>query len=164
MSELGEQLREFIEAHRWNALVHHGIEGYEYQGPADFVLREGQPWPFRTTRRRWARYSRWGAPKCCYANSILAAITHDDLSYCEGWAYCEGLIPVQHAWNIDGEGFVVDFTWRLPESKPRDRAYFGAVIDTETANEAIDAGGTPLDDWQRDWPLLREPYEPRRAA
>lgn len=47
----------------------------------------------------------------CFENSQLAAALDPSLTYCEGVAAFEGGAPMEHAWNIDGDGRVVDVTW-----------------------------------------------------
>lgn len=57
----------------------------------------------------------------CYRNSALLAID-GGLTYCEGFAMKEGLIPMEHAWLIDRDGKVIDPTWE------GNNEYFGVAF------------------------------------
>lgn len=86
---------------------------------------------------RWTKFRGTGYHKMkirhCFANTWKACSWNDELKYCEGFA-CAGVIPVHHAWAIDPEGRVVDFTWResvqsnLP---PEEWDYFGITFDLD---------------------------------
>jgi hypothetical protein len=66
--------------------------------------------------------------KQCFMNATLRALEDPSLTYVEGIA--AWLIPFDHAWLVDRDGFVVD-----PTLKPRDRAgevsYFGVPFTRE---------------------------------
>src|ERR1700732_234709 len=122
-----------------------------YQNGYNFVLKHGQwhkPQPLRPDVLH-------GPPKCCYGNAILLAVLH-------GWQYVEGYalanigvrIPVQHAWNLDEHGRLVDCTWTRPGV-----AYRGVVFSAERADDATWNGDASiLEDYHRGFPLFREPW------
>lgn len=81
-----------------------GNKGAYYSGHADFLLQNGKWYdltPIPSDIRR-------GAPKSCYGNALLLGDSLN-LRYIEG--YATGVIPVQHAWNIDADGTLIDNTW-----------------------------------------------------
>lgn len=74
-------------------------------------------------------------PKECYQNSARAVLwpefleggSGDALYYCEGYAASKGLgIPIEHAWLCDGQGRVIDPTW-----KEAGIDYFGVTFSRE---------------------------------
>ena len=67
------------------------------------VLEHGQHW-------QTAKYLPGGTPKECFCNSMNLAMD-DGLQYVEGWALPKDLFPVEHAWNLDADGQVLDNTW-----------------------------------------------------
>ena len=95
-------------------LLEHGIE---YRG-TPWSEFKGSGW-----RRKRERH--------CFQNAFHAAVQYG-LQYVEGYAYA-GLIPVHHAWNVDDQGRVVDFTWREANqnSSPATWEYFGVTFDIE---------------------------------
>ena len=151
-----DQLRRELEKQRdaftWPEPLH-------YQGPADFVLREGA----------WSRVHRTlpGVPRYCFANSIGWAARNR-------WTYVEGyaLLPlpgrlngnrvmntvgdevVHHAWVIDTFGRGYEVTWPVVG-----RAYLGIAFSVERADDATWNGdATVVDDFHRGHPLLRQPW------
>jgi len=94
-----------------------------------------------------------GEPKDCFANAADLALVDSDLTYCEGYAYAKGLIPVLHAWCVDVEGFVIDNTpvWSNGGS------YFGVMFHTDDLLDKIMRTKYygMIDNWQEHWPLLR---------
>ncbi len=75
-------------------------EGYRYRSYEALVLAEGTTW---TT----ARVDNHGPTRLCFSNAHYAARKN-------GWQYVEGyataIIPVGHAWCLDGED-IVETTW-----------------------------------------------------
>jgi hypothetical protein len=58
-----------------------------------------------------------GEFKECFSNAGRLALSHSNLTYCEGYACRDGLlIPIHHAWCLDDKDRVVDITWLDPES------------------------------------------------
>jgi hypothetical protein len=139
----------------WRARV---ADGFHYHGPADFVLREGrayEPAPL-------PEHVPQGGPKLCYANSLFVACGLR-LPYIEGFACAfPGGPLVQHAWNEAPDGRVIDSTWPdLCDGRPiwEDRCYMGVRFSAARADEATwDGDATVLDDYNRGWPILREPW------
>lgn len=142
--------------------------GWCYWGMEDFVLQEGevfrevsphQPVVFGKNRYR-PRF-----PRHCFNNSYLAAVaSRGNLRYVEGYAYSR-FLPVHHAWNIDGEGRVVDTTWCAKEEddlieRPKvGTAYYGVIFPTEYVRSTRTKDNTSvIDQWEKRWPLLCTPF------
>lgn len=136
------------------------VRGTPYSDPFDFVLRHGHEYrAVPLGRRELTQRFRYGQEKACFANSIMAGVLHDDLRYVEGFAF-NGLLPIHHAWNVDRAGRAIDFTWREAKIPIAVRAYVGVVFPLELAWDALWEGDAAvLDDWQRDWPILRREFE-----
>lgn len=134
--------------------------GYEYAGPHDFILRAGTWYDAPAEPHRY----RQGAPKQCFGNAITAAAGHA-LRYVEGFA-SNAIIPdlaIHHAWNLEADGTVVDVTWGVYEDgwlvAPIGIAYCGIEVSVERADDATWNGdASVIDDYHRDWPLLRQPW------
>jgi hypothetical protein len=103
----------------------------------EFLLEHGQefqgiPW----TKFRGTGYRKMKA-QMCFANCWAASLIIPDLTYYEGYAHA-GLITVHHAWCVDEQGRVVDFTWRkkaqnrLPENEWE---YFGVGFNSAMLND-----------------------------
>lgn len=106
-------------------------------------LADGQPeWHLYSALRKYGRY--WtlspnprdigkGESKQCFANShaMLSAMEVTEPSryrYAEGWAADPDnlCIPIHHAWLVNEDGHVLDWTWdHAPET-----AYFGFSFPT----------------------------------
>lgn len=122
-------------------------KGYRYASIEDFLLKEGRafepvPRPNGITKM---------ADKQCFKNCFqLATASRGKYRYAEG--YGASIIPVSHAWLVDGEGNAVDPTWRNPGS-----AYFGIVIPEKLLLTIVLRKGTYgcLDDWENRWPILK---------
>lgn len=126
-------------------------EGFAYSSTEQWLLDHGQFWTpsLKTTPMRANR---------CFDNAFDRAWktqrrrnTNDRFRYVEGWALT--VIPVHHAWCIDGQDRVVELTWRHPGL-----AYFGAVFTIEEVQARRHVGRevSLLDDWERDYPLLKK--------
>lgn len=136
------------ERQRWRS-----VPGLVYQGPADFVLAEGE----------W--YEPVGCracvPKQCFGNALMMTL--------RGWTYVEGYalspdVPdgwryvgpelVPHAWGVDPEGQAWELTWAFVG-----RAYRGVRFSAGRADDATWNGdATILDDFNRGWPVLRQAW------
>lgn len=118
-----------------SAIQHFKTDGKKILGDPtlvyEFLLEYGQdfsgtPW----TKFRGSGYRKM-RQQMCFANCWFASLIRDELTYCEGFAYA-GLISAHHAWCLDDQGRVVDFTWRksvqnrLPEVEWQ---YFGVRIE-----------------------------------
>jgi hypothetical protein len=146
-----EQIRDFKTAR----------EGYAYSGAEDFVLRHGEwfdPIPLPE------EYD-FGPPKLCYASSLILADIRM-LTYVEGFAMLADIgLPILHAWNVDEDGRLIDTTWRAIDNETGERrtvpaTYLGVRFSLGRAEDACWNGDTCiLDDWMRDFPIFREPWE-----
>jgi len=74
----------------------------------DFILKEGKAFKPKPLPDKYEP----GEIKQCFRNAFLLSLGHMELTYVEGYAFCENLIPVHHAWCVDPDGNVVDPTWR----------------------------------------------------
>lgn len=157
MSALSFTRREDQELHEALTFMADGIRqikegqasGFHYSSLYDFVLREGrfyvpEPHDFEQMEQRR-----------CYDNALTVAALHG-LPYIEGFAFSTVGIPVHHAWNADGDA-ALDVTWPVLGS-----AYIGVEFPPVDVLEARERGATMIDDWQRDWPLLRQPWKEAR--
>lgn len=105
--------------------------------PEALVDMHGDLWTWRPLWRWFSAGSKWGAPRACFANALLACATNDDLRYAEGFAYC-GQFAVHHAWAVDTEDLVLDFTWDEGVFLPRrGRAYLGVLCPLPAAFDAV---------------------------
>lgn len=96
----------------------------------EFLLEHGKEYngtPWKEFRGSGFRRMKVGY---CFENAFRAADRHG-LRYVEGYASA-GIFPVHHAWCLDDDDRVVDFTWR-EESVGRisatEWAYFGISFD-----------------------------------
>jgi hypothetical protein len=128
-------------------------EGFAYEGPFDFALREGR-WFTPKPLDPHGPY-RPGAQRMCFGNAIVAAIIYG-LPYVEGYAASipNPMLPIHHAWNVDAEGNVVDTTWRWGA------AYLGVEFSVERADDATWNGDAAvLIDHDRGYPIFRESWQ-----
>ena len=143
------RLRRKLRDLRWPAELAR-TRGCAYRGPADFVLRHGQQYVPTDTPEFI------GAPKKCFGNAIALAAIHG-FRYVEGYAVDPGRAQaaIHHAWNVTAEGLVIDSTWANTGV-----VYLGVEFAVGRADDATWNGdATVLDDHNRGWPLLREPWE-----
>lgn len=140
-----EQLAEFEHEHGRRA------GGYAYAGVHDFVLREGLWHPAPADQAAAVAPYPAGSPMHCFRDATMLAALHD-LPYVEGYASADvaTCLPVLHAWNLEGDGTVVDTTWAA--AGVVGVAYLGVVLPW--APLRFDSR---IDDWENDWPLLRAP-------
>ncbi len=75
-------------------------KGFKYRSYEALILAEGTTWTE-------ARVENYGPDRLCFSNAYYAATKN-------GWEYVEGyatsLLPVGHAWCLDGED-IVETTW-----------------------------------------------------
>lgn len=107
----------------------------------EFVLEHGQE--FKGTR--WTTFRGRGyhkmAKRFCFANAWEMSQVHPELTYFEGYAF-GGIVAADHAWCVDEEGRVVDFTWRMHDDRAipeREWDYFGVGFDSWALAEWWDA-------------------------
>jgi hypothetical protein len=94
-----------------------------------FVLASGRayaPHPLPKSIKR-------GEIKQCFENAAKLAFANPKLTYVEGYGL--SIIPVHHAWCVDGKGRVVDPTW--DEKDEYEREYFGVPIGTYVLRKEI---------------------------
>jgi hypothetical protein len=127
-------------------------EDLRYSSYEELVLDYG-------TRYTEVRLDVSGPIKECFTNAYLAAEGN-------GWTYVEGyadsIIPVQHAWCLDGDGIVVETTWETPGTE-----YFGVPLSTEWVGRVVAENGywgVLGNDWLRDAVLLREGFPTEALA
>lgn len=90
----------------------------------------------------------------CYNNALNLALHDPSLIYVEGFCAGEGGLRIHHAWATNGDGRVIDNTWRTPGV-----VYVGVPFQcgfvslTGLKNRGV---GSLLDDFANDYPLLRE--------
>lgn len=117
--------------------LEHDIAAYDTLGFPNhgilerMTLEYGQEW----TGTKWTSFRGTGLRRKplrrCFANCLEYSISRDDVSYCEGYAYC-GALVCHHAWLLY-EGRVCDPTWRhtIQEWIPENEwSYVGVEIDT----------------------------------
>jgi len=130
-------------------------DGFKYRCLEEFVLKNGRFMGARSPEPDKFRSGRMGQ---CFANAFRLMLS--GLQYVEGFA--AGIIPVLHAWLVDGEGRVIDPTWRTGE------VYFGVVFPAEFVIETVLARGRygVLDNYERGFPLLRgeDPWVDRSVS
>jgi hypothetical protein len=78
-----------------------------------------------------------GTTKQCYTNAFHGAMDNDDLTYVEGLASTKTIpgFPVEHAWNVNKQGQVVDPTWNDGS------AYFGIPFKTDYVQKVAARSG-----------------------
>ena len=72
----------------------------------------------------------------CFMNATHRAVWDSRLTYVEGYITCHG-VPIQHAWLVDAEGFVIDPT--LENDDGRIANYYGVPFITEYVKRACKA-------------------------
>ena len=119
---------------------------------------------------RWA--CEWaGTPRACYANAQFWMRQEEGLRYCEGYAM--SVIPVEHAWLVNADGYVIDPTWgedyeEIGGKRPVD--YFGITFDLKDVRKLRKLTGKKLhsllftwEKWPTMMPVLREMLEGRKC-
>lgn len=150
---MSDTIREFLTAIvRMRSEAGHSLlaRGYAYEGMEDFVLRHGEefePTPLPEGIER-------GEPRYCFTTAFEVAAAHG-LEYVEGYAY-NGTIPVHHAWNTRGDGRAIDATWDGLFDEPA--VYLGVRFSLAFVLKT-GRNGSVLDDWQRRWPILQQPWK-----
>ncbi|MFK4706134.1 hypothetical protein ABIC83_002973 [Roseateles asaccharophilus] len=99
---------------------------------ARFLLAAGRAYDVHAP----ANDFRDGEKQACYANSLHLALAHPELVYVEGRALSHGVVPMEHAWNVDASGLIVDSTWDT-----RDGGYFGVAFKADWVLARVEAQG-----------------------
>lgn len=136
------------------------LDGAHYRNMYDFVLREGTmftpaPLPAGVPQ---------AIPRHCFHNSIMLSVVRG-LPYVEGFAINPAIgMPVQHAWNLDDRGRVIDCTWNDRLVPPSARAYMGVRFSARRADDCTWEGdASVLDDYHRGYRVLRECWTPEES-
>jgi hypothetical protein len=119
-----------------------------YQSVYEILLREGLA--FKVKAR--PRDMRAGIAGRCYANChAIAARRGTRYAYCEGIAFADFGMPVEHAWLLDlTDGRAVDPTW---DEEPT-QTYLGVVVETNYLEAAFARSGRVLDECCGRQPVL----------
>ena len=124
--------------------------GHHYKNPYDFVLQEGRFYEPRPLPEGFEQQP----PRQCYLSAFEVAFERE-LPYVEGYAVRHGNWWL-HAWNLNDDGTVIDTSWGIAD------AYMGVIIPMQIVmelwrmrNHGVD---TAIDDWTRDWPLLKNKW------
>lgn len=160
-------LREILE--KSAAMMPPAPEGYGYNSLYDYVVvcgvefqsapltkEEMQVVTKAMGRRTWRQRE-------CFMNAQELALSDDRLVYHEGYAIGNVGLPILHAW-VAINGKVVDVTWRPEVFGETTWLYLGVPFTPEQIRvHALKTGfwASLIDDWQNDYPLIREP---RRCA
>ena len=154
-------------------------EGYHYNGPADFILKEGTQFksePLTEDEQRIVDKMTWLTTqfkmKECFYNAQSLAQALNDVDYVEGYLF-SGFIPIEHGWNtINGK--VIDFTMYHQNNNkpilgviPDGWEYFGVPLPTDKVRNywAEHGMSEPLiQNWREGYPMLKEPYKYHRKA
>lgn len=129
-------------------------KGYYYSGIEHFVLDNGKGYEPNPDIKPYKLMSL----KQCFRNAFIMMDRYG-LEYVEGFA-TTGIIPLEHAWNIDDKGRVIDVTWRYTDGyKPL--AYMGVTFDKELIYKTILSKKTYgiIEDWKNHFPLLKEKFK-----
>lgn len=73
-----------------------------------FILEHGREWPVDD------KSFIGGTPHQCYMNAAHAVLENPKLTYVEGYISVHG-VPISHAWTVDEQGKVRDYTIRDPK-------------------------------------------------
>jgi hypothetical protein len=109
-----------------------------------FILKEGKEFTYRSRPSNIKKMP----DRHCYKNAFDLCL-ENHLTYVEGFA--TAVIPVQHAWCVDSDGFVIDPTWNDGQD------YIGVALPKELVIATVFRRETHgvIDDWQHEWPILR---------
>ena len=77
--------------------------------------------------------------KECFKNSLLLALTYDNIQYVEGYMYSKELgFPIEHAWNTSSELDIIDTTMHINETGIQVNEFFGVTIPKEVLLDYIE--------------------------
>lgn len=93
----------------------------------------------------------------CFQTCYDAILQDSNLTYCEGYAICKGLLlPVLHSWLVSAKGEVHDPTWN-----EKNTAYFGIELEREFVLETValtQSYGIIQGDSRLNFPLHRQGF------
>jgi len=128
-----------------------GKHDFYYCGREDFLLRHGVWFPVQP----WIHKGWEGMPKDCYRHAVALCRKKRGLHYVEGSAiFAELPLAVDHAWNTDAAGNLIDGVWRNEGI-----AYLGVRFPSRMARQALLDGDTVLDGLQNRYALYRQPSQ-----
>lgn len=123
-------------------------------GIYQFILDRGIK--FKITE---SSFPRLGKMKECFRNAAMLVTENKNYTYCEGFAM-GAVIPVLHAWCIDGAGNVIDPTWENGSD------YLGVPFNTKYLWSTITRTHcftSLIDNWTEGFPLLKNSDEQKLA-
>jgi hypothetical protein len=84
--------------------------GYHYRGAGDFLLQHGRFWNGRQLPEQYlsSLNANPEGPTVCFANALLGAQTHAELTYVEGMYSTGHGHFTSHAWCMDPDGGIVE--------------------------------------------------------
>ncbi len=159
------------------------LEGYKYQSMEACVLSEGhngnrKPFTEKELEMIGVLIQNTGTyfkQRECFANAYMLSQAAQRIGlpiyHTEGLAL--SLFGVNHAW-VELNSKPIDVTWGAPKSNPRgsadhvmkriiknqaEKEYIGFQVPTAPIEKLMFQNGvypSVLDDWQNDWPLLRD--------
>jgi len=95
----------------------------------DFMLKHAKEYDFGSASFEGER----GEVHGCFQNAFHLAFEDQSMTYVEGKLSCHG-VPIDHAWCIDRNGFVIDPTL---EDAGQVMGYFGIPFRTEYVQKAF---------------------------
>jgi hypothetical protein len=101
--------------------------------PNDFLLTYGRDYPVGPDTFAGPRGEQHG----CFMNACHRAVFDKRLTYVEGYVTIYG-VPVQHAWCVDADGFVVETTIT---NKGQVGDYYGVPFNTDYVEKAAKTNG-----------------------
>lgn len=118
----------------------HSGWGKVYQTGADLLLKHGRFYPGRPLPEQY-EYLR-GEFGRCYWNAAEAATANPSLRYCEGLTTPGAGRFLSHAWCLDADDGVLDFTWlfmpgvinrqtNIAIPPPQHWGYFGVILQPD---------------------------------
>lgn len=136
-------------------------DDYCYPNASDYLLKHGENYKSKVMPDDLRQYLEsisanwWRVIKesHCYSNCMTIILMCDavkdsiKIEYCEGYAYMKDYIPVQHAWLVVEDKYVMDVTWfnhqtaingvrhKFVLGDFEERCYFGVTIPTKVVYE-----------------------------
>jgi len=143
VSGLKEYLQAMVDMRREGDITR--PEDWKYSCIEDFVLQNGREY----TPQPLPEGYEMGKPHECFQNAFQLAQA-SDLTYVEGFVHV--VIPIQHAWCVDGRGMVVDNTLKEPADE-----YFGVPFNFRYVTRTVVGKETygVIDNWEEGFPLLQ---------